>query len=93
MFFFIYCLTTKKGALPHHCFYHLRTNLDCNPVFFFFTDAISNMESLLSSSSAWTLKYKDVGDVDDTRTPECAEGFMTLLSVITGVVYGDKCKK
>ena len=51
------------------------------------------MESLLSSSSAWTLKYKDVGDVDDTRTPECAEGFMTLLSVITGVVYEDKCKK
>jgi len=45
--------------------------------------AISNMESVLSSSSAWTLKYKDVGDVDDTRTPECAEGFMTLLSVIT----------
>lgn len=33
------------------------------------------------------MKYKDVGDVDDTRTPECAEGFMTLLSVITGVVY------
>jgi len=45
------------------------------------------MESVLSSSSAWTMKYKDVGDVDDTRTPECAEGFMTLLSVITGVVY------
>lgn len=48
------------------------------------------MESVLSSSSAWTLKYKDVGDVDGTRTPECAEGFMTLVSVITGVVYEDK---
>lgn len=51
----------------------------------FVTDAISNMESVLSSSSAWTPKYKDVGDVDDTCTPECAEGFMTLLSVITGI--------
>jgi len=47
------------------------------------TYAISNMESVLSSSSAWSPKYKDVGNVDDTRTPECAEGFMTLLSVIT----------
>lgn len=45
------------------------------------------MESLLSSSSAWSLKYKDVGGVDDSRIPECAEGFMTLLSVITGVEY------
>ncbi|XP_022790195.1 RAD50-interacting protein 1-like [Stylophora pistillata] len=45
--------------------------------------AESNMNSILSSSSAWTPKYKEVGDVDDTRTPECAEGFITLLSVIT----------
>ena len=77
------------STLSHRCFEHLRTDLDCNPVFFGYcpTDAISNMESVLSSSSAWTLKYKDVGDIDDTRTPECAEGFMTLLSVITGVIY------
>ena len=53
--------------------------------FFCITDAVSNMESVLSSSSAWSPKYKDVSDVDDTRTPECAEGFMTLLSVITGI--------
>ncbi|KAM7441469.1 RAD50-interacting protein 1 [Porites harrisoni] len=45
--------------------------------------AISNMESVLASSSAWKPKYKEVGDVDDTRTPECAESFMTLLTVIT----------
>lgn len=49
------------------------------------TDAESNMNSVLSSSSAWTPKYKDVSDVDDTQIPECAEGFMTLLSVITGI--------
>jgi len=47
------------------------------------------MESVLVSSSAWTPKYKEVGDVDDTRTPECAESFMTLLTVITGNVTGD----
>ena len=47
------------------------------------------MESVLASSSAWTPKYKEVGDVDDTRTPECAESFMTLLTVITGNVTGD----
>ena len=51
-----------------------------------YSDAVSNMESVLSSSSAWSAKYKDVGSVDDTRIPECAEGFMTLLSVITGMV-------
>ena len=47
------------------------------------------MESVLASSSAWKPKYKEVGDVDDTRTPECAESFMTLLTVITGNVTGD----
>lgn len=47
------------------------------------------MESVLASSSAWTPKYKEVGDVDDTRTPECAESFMTLLTVITGNVTRD----
>ena len=47
------------------------------------------MESVLASSSAWKPKYKEVGDVDDTRTPECAESFMTLLTVITGNVTRD----
>ena len=46
--------------------------------------ALSNVESVLSSSSAWLPKYKDVASTDDTRIPECAERFMTLLSVITG---------
>lgn len=46
--------------------------------------ALSNMESVLSSSSAWLPKYKDVASTDDTRIPECAERFMTLLAVITG---------
>ncbi|KAK3717328.1 hypothetical protein QZH41_011566, partial [Actinostola sp. cb2023] len=46
--------------------------------------ANENLESLLSSSSAWKGKYQDIGsEVDDTKTPECAEGFVTLLTVIT----------
>lgn len=48
--------------------------------------AVSNMELLLSSSSAWLPKYKDVAGKDDTKIPECAERFMTLLSVITGKI-------
>ncbi|XP_068762247.1 RAD50-interacting protein 1-like [Montipora capricornis] len=45
--------------------------------------ASSNLELVLSSSSAWSTKYKDVVSADDTRTPECAEAFMILLSVMT----------
>ena len=50
-----------------------------------FPAASSNLELVLSSSSAWSTKYKDVVSADDTRTPECAEAFMILLSVMTGM--------
>ncbi|XP_031574184.1 RAD50-interacting protein 1-like isoform X2 [Actinia tenebrosa] len=46
--------------------------------------AKENLKSLVTSSTAWKGKYQDVGgEVDETRTPECAEGFVTLLTVIT----------
>lgn len=44
----------------------------------------------MTSSTAWRGKYQDVGgEVDETRTPECAEGFVTLLTVITGMVNNE----
>jgi hypothetical protein len=54
------------------------------------SDAKENLESLVTSSTAWRGKYQDVGgEVDETRTPECAEGFVTLLTVITGMVNNE----
>ncbi|EDO38509.1 predicted protein, partial [Nematostella vectensis] len=46
--------------------------------------AIENMESLLASENAWRPKYEDVEcGADEMRAPECAEGFITILTVMT----------
>ena len=42
------------------------------------------MDQLLSMSSAWDLQYQEVGDLDQTRLPKCAEMFVTLMQSITG---------
>ncbi|XP_074606073.1 RAD50-interacting protein 1-like isoform X2 [Acropora palmata] len=77
-------LNHHYNSIEHNCLHILTTDaclqrwveLERNT-------ALSNIESVLSSSSAWLPKYKDVASTDDTRIPECAERFMTLLSVIT----------
>nr|XP_033813799.1 RAD50-interacting protein 1 isoform X3 [Geotrypetes seraphini] len=48
--------------------------------------ALEKMDSMLSSEAAWTSQYKDITDVDEMKVPDCAETFMTLLVVITGIV-------
>ncbi|XP_071500381.1 RAD50-interacting protein 1-like isoform X1 [Diadema antillarum] len=45
--------------------------------------AVRKVETLLSSSSAWVSQYKDMMEADESKVPECVEGFMTLMLVIT----------
>lgn len=40
---------------------------------------------MLSAEGAWSSQYKDISDVDELKAPDCAETFMTLLLVITGM--------
>ena len=61
-------------------------------LFIVLSDAIENIESILSQPNAFKQKYHEVGDVDDTKIPECAEDFITLLMVITGLYMRD-CRK
>eukprot|EP00058_Branchiostoma_floridae_P018135 XP_002603624.1 hypothetical protein BRAFLDRAFT_126930 [Branchiostoma floridae] len=45
--------------------------------------AVEKMDLLFSSETAWTCQYGDIEDVDDMKTGECAEGFMTLMLALT----------
>ena len=50
-----------------------------------FLDAVEKMDELLSSPNAWLLQYSDVSDVDQSKLPQCAESFITLMLTITGM--------
>lgn len=43
------------------------------------------MDAMLSGEGAWSSQYKDISDMDELKAPDCAETFMTLLQVITGM--------
>ncbi|XP_066291124.1 RAD50-interacting protein 1-like isoform X4 [Branchiostoma lanceolatum] len=45
--------------------------------------AVEKMDLLFSSETAWTSQYGEIEDVDDMKTGECAEGFMTLMLALT----------
>ncbi|XP_071948017.1 RAD50-interacting protein 1-like [Antedon mediterranea] len=45
--------------------------------------AVEKIDALLSDPDAWRCQYKDINDGDDLKVPQCAESFVTLLSVIT----------
>uniref|UniRef100_A0AAQ4S134 RAD50 interactor 1 n=1 Tax=Gasterosteus aculeatus aculeatus TaxID=481459 RepID=A0AAQ4S134_GASAC len=45
--------------------------------------AVEKMDAMLSAEGAWSSQYKDISDMDELKTPDCAETFMTLLQVIT----------
>lgn len=47
------------------------------------------MDAMLSADGAWSSQYKDISDLDELKAPDCAETFMTLLQVITGVTDSD----
>lgn len=44
------------------------------------------MDAMLSAEGAWSSQYKDITDMDELKAPDCAETFMTLLLVITGIM-------
>ena len=39
---------------------------------------------MTASQTAWSPAYEAAADTDDTRVPETAEGFMSLIAGITG---------
>ncbi|XP_074647667.1 RAD50-interacting protein 1-like [Tubulanus polymorphus] len=45
--------------------------------------ALEKMDAMLESQTAWESQYRDVGEVDDMKVPECGESFMTLMLTIT----------
>lgn len=47
--------------------------------------AVEKVDAMLSAEGAWSSQYKDITDVDELKAPDCAETFMTLLLVITGI--------
>ena len=46
--------------------------------------AVQKLDTLLSAPAAWQSQYRDMLEADESRVPQCVEGFMTLLLVITG---------
>ena len=44
--------------------------------------ALEKMDAMLSSPSAWTSQYS--AEIDELKVSECGEGFMVLMSTITG---------
>ncbi len=47
--------------------------------------AVEKVDAMLSAEGAWSSQYKDITDMDELKSPDCAETFMTLLLVITGI--------
>ncbi|XP_054608394.1 RAD50-interacting protein 1 isoform X1 [Dunckerocampus dactyliophorus] len=45
--------------------------------------AVEKVDAMLSAEGAWSSQYKDIRDMDELKSPDCAETFMTLLQVIT----------
>ncbi|XP_019747358.1 RAD50-interacting protein 1 isoform X1 [Hippocampus comes] len=45
--------------------------------------ALEKVDGMLSAEGAWISQYKDIRDMDELKSPDCAETFMTLLQVIT----------
>ncbi|XP_061817223.1 RAD50-interacting protein 1 [Nerophis lumbriciformis] len=45
--------------------------------------ALEKVDAMLSAEGAWSSQYKDIRDMDELKSPDCAETFMTLLQVIT----------
>ena len=48
------------------------------------TDAVERLHSIVKSETAWEPAYSSVHGADDTRVPECTEGFMVLIKGIEG---------
>lgn len=48
--------------------------------------ALEKVDAMLSAEGAWSSQYRDITDMDEQKAPDCAETFMTLLLVITGVI-------
>lgn len=45
---------------------------------------MERLHSIVKSETAWDPAYSSVDGADDTRVPECTEGFMVLIKGIEG---------
>jgi hypothetical protein len=45
---------------------------------------VERLHTIVKSESAWEPAYSSVDGADDTRVPECTEGFMVLIKGIEG---------
>lgn len=52
--------------------------------------AVEKVDAMLAAEGAWSSQYKDITDMDELKAPDCAETFMTLLLVITGMITHPK---
>ena len=48
---------------------------------------MERVSEITTSPTAWSPAYEAATDADDTRVPETAEGFMSLIAGITGTLY------
>ena len=59
-------------------------------------DAVERLHSIVKSETAWEPAYSSVNGADETRVPECTEGFMVVIKGIEGWAQLGKiwsCKK
>lgn len=56
-------------------------------------DAVDRLDALLSAEDAWRSHFSgtDADEVDDMKTPQCAESFITMLLTITDRYYSRLC--
>ncbi len=45
---------------------------------------VERLKQITSSQTAWFPAYATLEEADDTRVPECTEGFMQIIAGITG---------
>ncbi|XP_010893446.5 RAD50-interacting protein 1 [Esox lucius] len=55
--------------------------------------AVEKVDAMLSAEGAWNSQYRDISDMDELKTPDCAETFMTLVLVITDRYRGLPCPR
>ncbi|KAJ8008790.1 hypothetical protein DPEC_G00082080 [Dallia pectoralis] len=55
--------------------------------------AVEKVDAMLSTEGAWSSQYRDISDMDELKTPDCAETFMTLVLVITDRYRGLSCPR
>ena len=50
-------------------------------------DTIERLTTIMESTTAWDLQYREVVDVDVSKVTICAEQLMSLMASITGKLW------